>query len=106
MNRKRSAVLDIIVALIGLLFSIVVLNIALVSIQASSGDEPLIPSLIFFVVSFALAFGLGAACTLRLGGRFTARRAAIAFAAGGAVGGAILAGSLRLVDLFEPACAP
>ena len=102
MNRKAS-VLDIIVALVGLLFSLVILNVALVSIQASSGDEPLTQALTFFVVSFALAFGLGAACTLPLGGRFTASRAAIAFAVGGAVGGAILAGSLRLVDLFEPA---
>ena len=101
MNR-RASVLDIAIAVAGLLFSLVVLNIALLSTQASSGKEPLWQSLTFFTITFALAFGLGAGCALRLGGRYRMSRAAIAFATGGAVGGALLAGSLHLIDRFEP----
>ena len=86
----------------GLLVSFLVLNVALVSAQGMSGDEPFSRVLFFFSVVFALAFGIAAACGLPWLGRHTAWTAGRAFAAGGAVGGAVHALGLKLLTDFEP----
>lgn len=101
-DRKDLTVLRGLAAVVGLLFSIFVLNVALVSTQASSGDEPFGQALLFFALSFAVAFGLGAASAAALGRLYRFWPTARAFGTGGAVGGVILAGSEQLIHRYEP----
>jgi hypothetical protein len=49
---------------VGLLLSLLTLSISLVAVQAMSGTESLIELLLFFCGSFAISFGVAAACTL------------------------------------------
>ena len=101
MNATLSTSIRVAVSVLGLLFSIVVLMIALVAIQAMTGSEPFHEPLTFFTISFALAFGLGGACSLPLTGRHRAWPTTLAFTSGGAVGGAVLASGLALITAFE-----
>ena len=57
MNATLSTNIRLALSVLGLLFSSVVLMIALVAIQAMSGSEPFREPLTFFTVSFALAVG-------------------------------------------------
>ena len=101
MNAILFTSIRVALSVLGLLVSIVVLMIALVAIQAMSGSEPFREPLIFFTVTFALVFGLGAICSLPLTGRYRAWPTALAFTSGGAVGGAVLASGLALITGFE-----
>jgi len=101
MNATPSTSIRIALSVLGLLVSMFVLMIALVATQAMSGSEPFREPLIFFTISFALAFGLGATSSLPLAGRYRAWPTALAFTSGGAVGGAVLASGLALITGFE-----
>ena len=101
MNATISTSIRLGLSVLCLLFSVFVLMIALVSIQAMSGSEPFREPLTFFTIGFALAFELGATCSLPLTGRYRAWPTALAFTSGGAVGGAVLASGLALITGFE-----
>ena len=87
---------------VGLLFSLVGLSLTLTAVQAMSGAEPLIVQLFFFCGSFAVFFGVAAACTLPWYRPHGPLQAGGAFGLGGAVGGALQAISLASVVRFEP----
>ena len=101
MNATVSTSIRVVFSMLGLLVSIVALALALVSIQAMSGSEPFREPLIFLTVSFAVAFGWGGVCSLPLTGRYRMWPTLVAFASGGAIGGAVLASALQLITVFE-----
>ena len=98
---RVTTTIEVVFSVVGLLFSVVLLSLALTSIQAMSGHEPFRQSLTFFGPTLAVAFGLGAACILPLGGRYRMVSSFVVFAVAGAVGGTMLAGALRLMTVFE-----
>ena len=102
MNATIRTTLLAIFSVAGLLVSFLVLNVALISIQGISGDEPFWRMLLFFSVAFAFAFGLAAACGLPWFGPYTPWMAGRAFATAGAVGGVVHAFALKLLTDFEP----
>ena len=87
---------------VGLLFSLVTVSITLVAGQAMSGAEPLSEQLMFYCGSFAVSFGVAAACTLPWYGPHRPLQAGGAYAVGGAVAGGLQAISLASVVRFEP----
>jgi len=87
---------------VGLLLSLLTLSISLVAVQAMSGTESLIELLLFFCGSFAISFGVAAACTLPWHGAHGPLQAGGAFSIGGALGGGLQAISLASVARFEP----
>ena len=101
MNATLAISIRVVFCVFGLFLSIGSLMLALVSIQGMSGSEPLQEILIFFTLSFAVAFGLGAVCSLPLTGRYRVWPTAVAFASGGAIGGGALAIGLGLITVFE-----
>ena len=98
---RVTSIIEIVFSVVGLLFSIVLLSLALTSIQAMSGREPFLQLLTFFGPIFAVAFGLGAACTLPLRGQYRMVASFVVFGIAGAIGGSMLAGALHLTSLFE-----
>ena len=87
---------------VGLLLSLLTLNISLIAVQAMRGTESLIELLVFFSASFAISFGVAAACTLPWYGPQGPLQAGGAFAVGGLVGGALQAISVDSIARFEP----
>ena len=101
MNGAVGTVIQVALSVLGLLLSVLVLFMALLSIQAMSGTEPFRELLLFMSVSFALAYGLGASCVLPLTGRYRWWHVAAAFTAGGALGGSAFAAAIRLISVKE-----
>jgi hypothetical protein len=102
MNAILAATVRAVVAVIGVLVALLLLNVSLFSIQGMSGQQPFAPTFVFFTLSFALAFGVGAVSVRALTGRRRLWPTACAFGIGGASGGALFALALRAVDQFEP----
>lgn len=101
MNAVLAATVRAVLGVIGVLVAVLLLNVSLFSIQGMSGQGPFAPTLAFFTLSFALAFGVGAVSVCALTGRRKPWRTACAFGIGGGSGGALVALALRAVDQFD-----
>ena len=93
--------LRVLLSATGVVFGVLVLILSLVSIQGMSGGEPFARVLILFCLSFAVAFGIGAMGVAALRQTDGLRSTALAFGAGGAAGGALLAVTLKIVTDFD-----
>jgi hypothetical protein len=98
---KSLNVAKLTLAATGLFIATFILLISVIAIQGMSGRDTIRNPLLFFTISFAIAFGLGAASVIALTGRYKIWAAVRTFAISGGVGGALLTISVKVIVSFD-----
>jgi len=85
----------------GVFVAMFILFVSVIAIQGMSGRETIVNLVVFFSISFAIAFAIGGASAVSLTRKYKLWPATRAFAGGGAIGSMFLGISIKALVVFS-----